>query len=174
MILPGPDLHWVGLLALRDFCNIFLPNIDEDQKKYMSAGHQARRFPVGWGVVTPPKIFIRGSKEWRNPNNNEHVCYLSWILTKYHICLDRFFLLKILKTIYHSARPRFYSNIHNNTSMFITHPIYCIIFILCTSQTHYCDCVSVSEVLMRKVLPVTAGHWGARADWDSQRQRKVG
>ena len=39
MLLPGPDLHCVGALALRDFRNIFLPNTGEDQKKsYMSAG----------------------------------------------------------------------------------------------------------------------------------------
>ena len=38
MLLPEPDLHWFGPLALWDFCNIFLPNKGEDQKKsYMSA-----------------------------------------------------------------------------------------------------------------------------------------
>ena len=45
--------------------------------------------------------------------------FLSWLI---------YFLLKILKTAYHSARPRFYSNNHN-TSMFITLPIYCTSFI---------------------------------------------
>ena len=33
MLLPGPDLHLVGPLLLWDFCNIFLPNTGEDQKK---------------------------------------------------------------------------------------------------------------------------------------------
>ena len=38
MLLPGSDLNCVGLLALWDFCNIFIPNKGEDQKKfYMSA-----------------------------------------------------------------------------------------------------------------------------------------
>ena len=38
MLFPGPDLHCVGLLALCDFRNIFLPNTGEDQKKsYLSA-----------------------------------------------------------------------------------------------------------------------------------------
>ena len=36
MLLPGPDLHWVGPLALWDFRNIFQPNIGEDQKKVLS------------------------------------------------------------------------------------------------------------------------------------------
>ena len=44
------------------------------------------------------------------------------------ISVFRFFLLKILKTAYHSARPRFYKKIAN-TSMFITYPIYCTIFV---------------------------------------------
>ena len=40
MLLPKPDLHWVGPLTLWDFRNIFFPNAGEDQKKsYMSAGH---------------------------------------------------------------------------------------------------------------------------------------
>ena len=34
ILLFGPDLHSVEPLALRDFCNIFLPNADEDQKKF--------------------------------------------------------------------------------------------------------------------------------------------
>ena len=39
MLLPGTDLHGVGPLALWGFCNIFLPNKGEDQKKsYLSAG----------------------------------------------------------------------------------------------------------------------------------------
>ena len=40
MLLPGPDLHCVGLLALWDFRNIFLPNTGEDQKNFydLSAG----------------------------------------------------------------------------------------------------------------------------------------
>ena len=33
MLLPGPDLHRVGPLALWNFRNIFLPNTGEDQKK---------------------------------------------------------------------------------------------------------------------------------------------
>ena len=33
MLLPGPDFHWVGPLALWDFPNIFLLNTVEDQKK---------------------------------------------------------------------------------------------------------------------------------------------
>ena len=38
MLLPGPDLHGVGPLALWGFRNIFLPNTGEDQKKsYISA-----------------------------------------------------------------------------------------------------------------------------------------
>ena len=36
MLLPGPDLHRVGPLALWDFRNIFLPNTGEDQKKVLS------------------------------------------------------------------------------------------------------------------------------------------
>ena len=31
-----PDLHSLGTLALWDFCNIFLPNTGEDQKKVLS------------------------------------------------------------------------------------------------------------------------------------------
>ena len=40
MLLPGPDLHRVGPLALWNFRNIFLPNTGEDQKKSyrLSAG----------------------------------------------------------------------------------------------------------------------------------------
>ena len=30
-VLPEPDLHIVGPLAVWDFCNIFLPNASEDQ-----------------------------------------------------------------------------------------------------------------------------------------------
>ena len=39
-VIPGPDLLCAGPQALRGFCNIFLPNITEDQKKfyYLSAG----------------------------------------------------------------------------------------------------------------------------------------
>ena len=33
MLLSGPDLHRVGLLALWNFRNIVLPNTGEDQKK---------------------------------------------------------------------------------------------------------------------------------------------
>ena len=33
MLLHESDLHWVGPQALKDFCNIFLPNTDETQKK---------------------------------------------------------------------------------------------------------------------------------------------
>ena len=33
MLLPRPDLHCAGPMALGDFRNIFLPNIGEDQKK---------------------------------------------------------------------------------------------------------------------------------------------
>ena len=32
-VITWPDLHCTGPLALGDFCNIFLPNISEDQKK---------------------------------------------------------------------------------------------------------------------------------------------
>ena len=35
MLLPGPDLHCVGPLALWDFRNISLPNTGEDQKKVL-------------------------------------------------------------------------------------------------------------------------------------------
>ena len=37
--ISGPDLHSAGPLALRDFCNIFLPNASDDQKKsyYLNA-----------------------------------------------------------------------------------------------------------------------------------------
>ena len=40
MLLPGPDLHRVGPLAIWDFRNIFLPNTGEDQEKshHLSAG----------------------------------------------------------------------------------------------------------------------------------------
>ena len=40
MLLPGPDLHRVGPLALWDFRNIFLENTGEDQNKSyrLSAG----------------------------------------------------------------------------------------------------------------------------------------
>ena len=39
-VIPGPDLHCVGPWLLGEFCNIFLPNVSEDQKKsyYLSAG----------------------------------------------------------------------------------------------------------------------------------------
>ena len=39
-VIPGPDLHCAGPLALRGFLQIFLPNLSEDQKKsyYLSAG----------------------------------------------------------------------------------------------------------------------------------------
>ena len=36
MLLPGPNLHCVGALALGEFRNIFLPNIREDQKKVLT------------------------------------------------------------------------------------------------------------------------------------------
>ena len=35
MLLPGPDLHRVLPLALWDFCNIFLSNTGENQKKVL-------------------------------------------------------------------------------------------------------------------------------------------
>ena len=39
-VIPGPDLHCVGPLALGGFYNIFLPNIGENHKKSydLSAG----------------------------------------------------------------------------------------------------------------------------------------
>ena len=36
MLLPAPDLHWVGPLVLWDFRNIFQPNTGEDQIKVLS------------------------------------------------------------------------------------------------------------------------------------------
>ena len=36
MLLPGPDLHWDGPMALWDLRNIFLPNTGEDHKKVLS------------------------------------------------------------------------------------------------------------------------------------------
>ena len=43
MLLPGPDLHSAGPLALREFLYIFLPDIGEDQNKsnHLSAGNLA-------------------------------------------------------------------------------------------------------------------------------------
>ena len=32
-----------------------------------------------------------------------------------YLCLVRFFVLKILKTAYHTARPRFHNNNHNTS-----------------------------------------------------------
>ena len=32
-VIAGPDLHCAGPLALWKFCNIFLPNVGEDQTK---------------------------------------------------------------------------------------------------------------------------------------------
>ena len=59
-----------------------------------------------------------------------------------------------MKTVHHSARPRFRNNIYNDTSMFNVYHLVNKLhnFYLCTSQTYYCDCVSVSEVQMRKAL----------------------
>ena len=39
-VIFGPDLPCADSLHFEDFCNIFLPNISEDQKKsyYLSAG----------------------------------------------------------------------------------------------------------------------------------------
>ena len=48
MLLPEPDLYCAGLLVLqKDFRNIFLPNISEDQKKFhqLSAGPLASTAP---------------------------------------------------------------------------------------------------------------------------------
>ena len=73
------------------------------------------------GVRTSKDMHWRGAKSKGPP-------IIMNMFAKRRFCLDRFFLLKILKTAYHSAKPRFYNNNHN-TSMFITHTIYCIIFI---------------------------------------------
>ena len=51
MLLPGPDLHCVGLLALSRFRNIFLPTIGENQKKVSPAG-------AGPLVDTVPHIIL--------------------------------------------------------------------------------------------------------------------
>ena len=54
MLLPGPDLNRVGPLTLWDFCNIFLPNTGEDQKKcYQSAGLLALR-----QMLNPSRVSI--------------------------------------------------------------------------------------------------------------------
>ena len=47
MLLPGRTHIALGLWHLGDFCNIFLPNIDEDQKKSydFSAGPLADTVP---------------------------------------------------------------------------------------------------------------------------------
>ena len=54
MLLPGPDLHRVGLLALWNFRNIFLPNTGEDQKKSyrLSAG------PLALFRISNPSLVI--------------------------------------------------------------------------------------------------------------------
>ena len=52
MLLPGPDSHLVEPMALWDFCNIFLPNTGEDQKKfYLSAGPLALRHMLNPSLV---------------------------------------------------------------------------------------------------------------------------
>ena len=58
MLLSGPDLGLVEPVALWDFCNIFLPNTGEDQKKsYLSAGllalsHMLNPFLVNGYCIT--------------------------------------------------------------------------------------------------------------------------
>ena len=41
MLLLGPELHCVESLYFRDFRNIFLPNIDEDQINALSSERRA-------------------------------------------------------------------------------------------------------------------------------------
>ena len=49
MLMLGPDLH---LVELWDFCNIFLPNRNEDQKKsYLSAGRLTLCYMLNPSVV---------------------------------------------------------------------------------------------------------------------------
>ena len=47
MLLLGPNLHVLGPWHFGDFCNIFLPNIGEDQKTshHLSAGPLAGIVP---------------------------------------------------------------------------------------------------------------------------------
>ena len=126
---------------------------------YVYGGEEAAKRPCGplvycrhidsRGGPEPPKdMHWGGPKSKGPPNKNKHVWYLSWILTKQNFFLDRFFLLKILKTAYHLARPRFYNNNHN-TSMFITQPIYCTSFI----------CVRLKLIILTVCLSVKS-RWG--------------
>ena len=47
MLLPGPDLHFAGPLALWRFRNVFQPNIGEDQKKSPSEREAPGTRPYG-------------------------------------------------------------------------------------------------------------------------------
>ena len=47
MLLPGPDLHCVGPLALEDFRGIFLPSIGGDQKKVSPSERRAPSWYYG-------------------------------------------------------------------------------------------------------------------------------
>ena len=47
-VVPKPNFHCVGLLTLKKFSNIFLPNIGEDQKKVLPSERGApRTLPYG-------------------------------------------------------------------------------------------------------------------------------
>ena len=51
--IPRSDLHFAGPWYFGDYCNIFLPNIGEDQKKsyHLSAGPLALRHMVNLDLV---------------------------------------------------------------------------------------------------------------------------
>ena len=54
MLLPGPDLHRVGPLALWNFRNIFLPNAGEDPKK----SHRLNAGPLVLFHMSNPSLVI--------------------------------------------------------------------------------------------------------------------
>ena len=66
MVLPRPDLHRVGPLALRDFCNIFLPNIGEDQKQVLYERGAPGTVPSGKSVPGYCITFIKRLQEGLN------------------------------------------------------------------------------------------------------------
>ena len=50
-VIPGPDLHCVLPLVLKGFCNLFLPNIGEDQKKVLSRVRGGGKFSPGYCIT---------------------------------------------------------------------------------------------------------------------------
>ena len=86
MLLPGPDLHCAGPLAVWDFCYIFLPNVGEGQKKFyhLNAGPLALFHIVNLDLI----IALRSEKVTWGPEvatfrtktlNFFQVIHLNWL-----------------------------------------------------------------------------------------------